>query len=182
MKIIDITQPLFECEVYPGDRKPSYTRVRTIVADNYNLTDISLCVHNGTHIDAPRHFFKNGEGVGDLSLDVFYGKCVVGNKVTYAKRLLIKGGYVLTTDDAHQLVKWRVKLIGVEGQSVSDAMSQIEVHKILLSAGIIPLEGLRLAGVACGEYMLSALPLNLGVDCDGSPVRAILITDDNDID
>jgi arylformamidase len=90
------------------------------------------------------------------------------------ERLLIKGGYILTTDDANLLVKSGVRLVGVEPQSVGDPAAPAEVHKILLSAGIVPLEGIVLKDVPDGEYTLSAFPLNLG-KCDGSPVRAVLI-------
>jgi kynurenine formamidase len=65
-------------------------------------------------------------------------------------------------------------LLGVEPQSVGDPAAPAEIHKILLSAGIVPLEGIVLDDVPDGEFTLSAFPLNLG-KCDGSPVRAILI-------
>jgi kynurenine formamidase len=42
MKIIDRTQELFSCRVYPGDKLPSYERVKTIECDKYNLTNISI--------------------------------------------------------------------------------------------------------------------------------------------
>ena len=44
----------------------------------------------------------------------------------------------------------------------------------LVGAGILLLEGLRLAHVPEGVYLLSALPLNLG-GCEGAPCRAYLI-------
>ena len=50
----------------------------------------------------------------------------------------------------------------------------MEVHLILLGAGIVLLEGIRLARVSEGVYYLSALPLNLA-GADGSPCRAVLI-------
>lgn len=31
--------------------------------DLYNLTAFSMCAHNGTHIDAPFHFIKDGKTV-----------------------------------------------------------------------------------------------------------------------
>jgi arylformamidase len=73
----------------------------------------------------------------------------------------------------------RVKLVGVESQSVGPADAPLEVHTILLGAGIVPLEGLRLSHVASGEYTLAAFPLNLGADCDGAPVRAVLLAEDD---
>jgi arylformamidase len=179
-QIIDISQPLFDCGVYPGDTAPGFKRVRTMAADQYNLTDIAMCVHNGTHIDAPLHFIDGGAGVGELPLDVFYGKCAVkiwgGMVPRGCERLLLKGDYVITVEDAELIVKSGVRLIGVESQSVGDAASPMPVHLTLLGAGVIPLEGLLLAHVDEGEYTLSAMPLNVG-KCDGSPVRAFLIKD-----
>jgi arylformamidase len=177
-QIYDITQPLFESNLYPDDPGPQWELVRTFEADGYNLTTISLCVHNGTHIDAPMHFLGDGVGVNKLPLDVFYGKCIVKNWDDIipqnCERLLIKGGYIPNADDANLLVKSGVRLVGVEPQSVGDPAAPAEVHKILLSAGIVPLEGIVLKDVPDGEYTLSAFPLNLG-KCDGSPVRAVLI-------
>ena len=48
------------------------------------------------------------------------------------------------------------------------------VHLALLEANIILLEGIRLADVSEGVYLLNAAPLNLS-GADGSPCRAILI-------
>ena len=52
--IYDITQPLFECEVFPGDPRPEKKVVLRIEnGDACNLTAFSMCAHNGTHVDAP---------------------------------------------------------------------------------------------------------------------------------
>ena len=76
--IYDITQPLFSCEVYPGDTVPQMKPVRRISeGEIYNLTDITMCVHNGTHIDAPFHFINDGKTVDQISLDKFVGKAYV---------------------------------------------------------------------------------------------------------
>jgi len=174
MGMYDITQPLFESVVYPGDPAPTFERVKFISNDGYNLTTISLCVHNGTHVDAPSHFVENGIGIGKLPLDIFHGACIVktwdGVIPSNCKRLLLKGYDTLTLKAAQTFVESGIRLIGVENQSVGDA----DVHRLLLSNGVIPLEGLVLKDVPIGKYSLYALPLNLGDDCDGSPVRAVL--------
>lgn len=51
---------------------------------------------------------------------------------------------------------------------------RMEVHLIMLGAEIVLLEGIRLADVPVGAYLLHAAPLNLR-GCDGSPCRATLI-------
>lgn len=45
--------------------------------DLYNLTAFSMCAHNGTHIDAPFHFIKDGKTVDSVSLDTFIGMAYV---------------------------------------------------------------------------------------------------------
>lgn len=76
--IYDISQPLFECEVFTGDPKPVKTAVRRIEnGDLYNLAAISMCVHNGTHIDAPFYFLNDGKGVNRIPLKKFIGAAYV---------------------------------------------------------------------------------------------------------
>ena len=48
------------------------------------------------------------------------------------------------------------------------------VHQTLLGADVVLLEGIRLAQVREGVYLLNAAPLNLS-GADGSPCRALLI-------
>ena len=61
MKIHDISQEVFGCDVYPGDPKPIKTKISSIPdGDLYNLSSFSMCAHNGTHVDAPAHFLKDG--------------------------------------------------------------------------------------------------------------------------
>jgi arylformamidase len=47
------------------------------------------------------------------------------------------------------------------------------VHKTLLAAGIVVVEGLDLSAVRPGRYELICLPLRL-VGSDGSPARVLL--------
>ncbi|MCL2592818.1 MAG: cyclase family protein [Defluviitaleaceae bacterium] len=191
VKIIDITQELFSCRVYPGDMSPRYEQAKTIQHDNYNLTNISMSVHSGTHIDAPNHFIANGKAVHELDLSVFYGVCTVvelygiigDNEIMEIlanchERLLFKGQNELSDNAATLIAKSHVKLIGVESQSVGNMSHPLNVHVALLEKGIIPLEGLILSNVNPGEYILSAFPLHMR-GSDGSPVRAVLIDGTN---
>ncbi|MCL2188538.1 MAG: cyclase family protein [Defluviitaleaceae bacterium] len=187
MKIIDISQELFSCRVYPGDTFPKYEQVKTIQQDNYNLTNISMSAHSGTHIDAPSHFIPKGKAVHELDLSLFYGLCTVvecngiigENEIMEIlanchERLLLKGQNELSDSAAALIAKSHVKLIGVESQSVGNMNHPLSVHVTLLEKGIIPLEGLILSNVNPGEYVLSAFPLHMR-GTDGSPVRAVLI-------
>ena len=78
MKIYDISQEVFNCEVYPDDPAPEKKKLKSMESGEvYNLTAFSMCAHNGTHIDAPSHFIKDGKTVDSLSLESFVGKCYV---------------------------------------------------------------------------------------------------------
>ncbi|MDR1131723.1 MAG: cyclase family protein [Oscillospiraceae bacterium] len=186
MRILDISQELFSCKVYPGDAPPAFERAKTLARDGCNLTNISMCVHNGTHIDAPRHFIAGGRAVDALDLSVFYGKCtvaafdgVIGGNIAPVlaschERLLLKGDCEISDAAAELIAGSHVRLVGVERQSVGSAEAPARVHRLLLGKGIIPLEGLNLSAVTPGGYTLSAFPLNMR-GADGSPVRAVLI-------
>ena len=64
--------------------------------------------------------------------------------------------------------------MGVEAQSVSPPECTAAVHRQLLGAGMLLLEGLDLSKAAPGTYFLFAAPLKIA-GADGAPVRAILL-------
>jgi len=68
-----------------------------------------------------------------------------------------------------------VLAVGVDGLSVEpfDAAGH-HVHERLLGDGVAVIEGLRLADVAPGPYLLACLPLAL-LGSDGAPARAVLL-------
>ena len=195
MRIYDISQEVFTCRVFPGDPAPK----RKILAsmdkgDLYNLTEFSMCAHNGTHVDAPFHFVNNGKTVDSISLEAFVGMAYVAehqgtisgegieniiNKARAynaeaAKRILIKGKAVLSADAARVLASNNILLYGNESQTVGPENAPMEVHKILLGADVVLLEGIRLSEVPEGVYLLNSAPLNLS-GAEGSPCRAVLI-------
>jgi arylformamidase len=77
---------------------------------------------------------------------------------------------------ATRLVAEGKRLVGVDYLSVEtfDAPFEHPVHKTLLEAGIVVIEGLDLSAVEPGEYELYCLPLKL-VGSDGAPARTILV-------
>ena len=195
MKLYDISQEVFSCAVYPGDPVPTQEALcRMEQGDLYNLTAFRMCAHNGTHLDAPFHFFRDGKTVDQIPLESCVGPCFVAEchgsltehdaaailaqaQQAYpeaARRLLLKGNVLVTEAAARVFASAGILLLGVESQSVGPEDAPMAVHLILLGAGVVLLEGLRLKAVAEGAYLLSAAPLNLG-GCDGAPCRAILL-------
>jgi arylformamidase len=67
-------------------------------------------------------------------------------------------------------------LVGVDYLSVENYSAPFEhpVHRTLLEARVVVVEGLDLSGVEAGEYDLYCLPLKL-VGSDGAPARTILV-------
>ena len=192
--VLDISQELFSCRVYPGDPAPKRERISSMAEGAaYNLTALSLCAHNGTHADAPFHFIREGKTVGELDPAVFLGPAFVctcagalggeradsllrlAARCGAPERILLRGDCVVTAEAARVFAASPLRLLGVESQTVGPEEAPMEVHLILLGADKVLLEGLRLGQVPDGRYFLSALPLNLG-DADGAPCRAVLMT------
>jgi arylformamidase len=86
----------------------------------------------------------------------------------------------IAPDAARALVQSGVRLVGIDYLSVEKFQSERhETHNILLSNGIVIIEGLDLREVAAGDYELICLPLKIaGGTGDGAPARAILRTMD----
>ena len=177
MVIYDISQEVFSCQVYTGDPIPEKQLLRSIEnGDLYNLTAFSMCAHNGTHIDAPFHFLKNGKTVDALGLDAFVGMAYVAEhhgivsrddaiemlgkakeqNPEAARRILIKGDAEVSSEAASIFASSKLLLLGNESQTVGPVDAPMEVHLILLEAGVVLLEGVRLADVSEGVYYLSA--------------------------
>jgi arylformamidase len=77
---------------------------------------------------------------------------------------------------AEWIVQRGIQLVGVDYLSVGAYEGGIPTHEILLSNGVVPVEGLNLSRIEPGEYQLICLPIKLK-DCDGAPVRAVLMRD-----
>jgi kynurenine formamidase len=69
-RIVDLSQPVDTgTPVFPGD---GAVRVTVAVESSVNLSRIEMSVHTGTHMDAPFHFFNDGETIDRVPL----GRCV----------------------------------------------------------------------------------------------------------
>ena len=191
--IYDISQEVFSCRVWPGDPSPERSVLADIgKGDIINLTAFSMCAHNGTHVDAPAHFLKDGKTIEQLDPAAFVGNCYVARhegEVTAAdaaailqkaaavgasERILIGGKATVTEPAARVFAEAGILLIGNESQTVGPETAPMAVHLILLSADVVLLEGVVLTHIPEGKYFLTAAPLNLG-GCEGAPCRAMLM-------
>ncbi|MCB1106589.1 MAG: cyclase family protein [Chlamydiia bacterium] len=79
MKIYDISLTLSESiPTWRADPKPQFRKTLSLEKGEVaNVSHMSLCVHAGTHVDAPCHFLKGGSTVETLPLEILVGKAVV---------------------------------------------------------------------------------------------------------
>jgi len=195
MKIIDISMPLHPAMVvWAGQEK---FRREEIKSGDSVISLLKLSSHTGTHIDAPKHFVRRGKGIDQIALEKFIGPCQVvaiekirkvkirkGDRILLKtknsqRRLLQKKKFVkdyvsLALEDAKYLAKKKVNLLGIDYLGVeAKGNPGHPVHKTLLQAGIVIVEGLDLSKVKPGKYNLVALPLKIRAG-DGAPARVVL--------
>ena len=147
---IDISVPLKDAMVHwPSNPPVSIKRVKAIEqGDTANLSVISMGTHSGTHVDAPIHFIKQGQGIDDIPIDTLIGRARVieirdpesikpeelaGYRIRRGERILLKTensshvwqkdefveDFVFVSDAASDfLVDRGVRLIGVDYLSV----------------------------------------------------------------
>jgi arylformamidase len=206
MAIFDISIGIDEnLPLWPGDPELRLHWAANIEqGDLVNLTELSMSIHTGTHIDAPLHFLPNGKPIDSLSLNVFMGEAQVVampqdvNLITVnilqdvceinAARILFKTknsqlwetskfqqDYVaLEASAAQWLVDQGVQLVGIDYLSIAPFKDPAPTHKILLSNNVVIVESLDLRSVEPGLYTLICLPLKL-VGREAAPARAILL-------
>jgi arylformamidase len=204
LTIFDISVPIRDGMIhYDGNPPVHVTRVQSISAgDPANLSELDLGAHSATHVDAPVHFLADGAGAEALPLELLIGPAEVVDATAATRaldlatvralelpprgseRILFKtrnsqlwsrGEFTrdfvrLDGEAAAFLLERGVKLLGIDYLSIGDA----EAHRILLSAGVVCIEGLDLRSIEPGSYQFICLPLKLA-GSDGAPARAVLI-------
>jgi arylformamidase len=206
MRIYDVTRPVSPAmAVWPGDPPVILERVASIEqGHSLNLSRLASTVHMGTHVDAPIHFVPGGADVTSLPLDMLIGlarvvelpdvDAITADSLAHldlkgVKRLLFKtrngqlrqdefdtGFVALTLDAAQWVIEHDMRLVGVDYLSVEPFGGDGSVHRALLGAGVVVVEGLDLRDVPPGDYELYCLPLKLA-GSDGAPARAVLISE-----
>lgn len=74
MKLIDLSHPLRHGQqTFPMDPKLSIIPHCTTETLRYNLTQVSMGTHQGTHLDAMYHFVDDGKTLDQMPLEWFYG-------------------------------------------------------------------------------------------------------------
>lgn len=190
MILYDISRDILTTKPYEGDPAPEVAVLSNIEnGDAYNMTQVTMCTHNATHIDAPKHFDDDGATIGKIRLSHLYGKCTVvtidgiltgedmEELLPHCKKRLIlhgKGNAYLTSSAAQVVAESGLVLIGTDSQSIAAPFDELRTHLELARAGVVVLENLFLEGVQDGVYTLSAFPIKLS-GLEAAPCRAVLI-------
>ena len=190
MLLYDISKDILSTAPYEGDPQPHIAILNSIEkGDKYNLSQITMCTHNATHIDAPKHFDDDGSDIGALKLSPFYGKCTVvtidgiltgedmEELLPHCKKRLIlhgNGNAYLTSSAAQVIAESGLVLVGTDSQSIAPPFDEMRTHLELARANVAVLENLYLEGVKDGVYTLSAFPIKLSA-LEAAPCRAVLI-------
>jgi arylformamidase len=204
MQIVDVSVPIHAgMHVYDRNPGVRIERVLSMdEGEAANVSRIEFGAHTGTHVDAPLHFLPDGAGAEQIPLEPLIGDAVVVDATSLGadidadalatlalppegtERVLFKTpnsrmweetafrrGFIrFLGSGAQVLVDRGVRLVGIDYLSIGDG----DAHRILLGAGIVPLEGLDLRAVEPGAWRLCCLPLRV-VGSDGAPARAVLM-------
>ncbi len=172
MKIIDLTLTLtHHMSVYPGDPEVEIVEIHQLAKEGWNLRQLTLTTHLGTHLNVPYHMVADGKKLDDYSLDAFMGPAkIYHDGVEYDERTgLIFSTRNIDAEIAHILLDKKPKFVGLSSEFEFD----LEIEKLLLQHGIVSFENLTNTDQlpALGTFEFYGVPLAI-VGSDGSPVRA----------
>jgi kynurenine formamidase len=200
---VDLTVKIKESNlVYPGDEPLVIKKVKDTKVDGYNLNQLSLNMHLGTHLDFKNHFYSKTQ---NLDFTQFMGKANVikplvvqgvvltsdlakkYHEQTFQERILIlnlnhadkfntKSYYEEITFEPsiyHFLVENNIKILGADLPSFSYLKeTDFKMHKDLLKLDMFLLENLANLNELTNHVYLVALPLSIE-GIEASLVRAV---------
>ena len=194
MKIIDISRIVQDAPLYPGSSPVIVEKISDMQKGAHaNVSKITAGSHIGTHADSFNHFLKeSAAGIDKMELTHYYGSCrvvtvpektmitqeILEGKIDSCERLIIHSNELsyLTKEAAQYIIDKAVITIVTDAMSIAPPDNEAEIHELILGSGIAVVENVDLSGVEDGDYTLCAFPIKYG-DCDGAPVRAVLIAE-----
>ncbi|MEK7497593.1 MAG: cyclase family protein [Patescibacteria group bacterium] len=177
MKIIDLSQPLFDgMPVYPGDPEVHIKQIHNLDKEGWRLRYLQFSTHIGTHADAFSHMDGKGETVDNIPIEKYIGKTVL----VYVDQEFPKNVGLAFREGKLDLGLFeKIKLADPLFVIVGDkAKFDVELERKLLQSGILTITDLvnmdKLPKDK--EFMFYGVPLKIKGG-DGSPVRAFAIVD-----
>jgi arylformamidase len=203
---IDISVPIYTGMVHWPDNPPvCIERMQDLSrGDAANVSMMELGAHTGTHMDAPRHFLKEGAGLDEMPLDASIGTARVIN-IEHPQAILptelelhhLQAGERVLFRTLNSERCWKTDQFVEDFVYISAAAAQYLVERQLRTIGIdyLSVGGYVFDGVETHQILLSAgiwliEGLNLSAvkpgiydlvclplrvaGADGAPARAIL--------
>ena len=174
MILHDISRDALTTPVFEGDPPTEVRQLQSMdEMDVCNLTAVSMTTHAGTHIDAPLHFWEDGQSIDMLRLNT---GADMDRLLPYCKRRVLfrgNGKTFLSLSAAQVLADSKVVLVGTDANSIAPPFDEVKTHRELARAGIAVLENLNLSAIKPGHYDLCAFPIKLA-GLEAAPCRAIL--------
>lgn len=170
MHIVDLSSPLTDgMSVYDGDPPVRITKVCTREEDGWEVRQLQMGTHTGTHVDAPIHMHADGASLDEIPLSQFCGPAVVV-KVSDAA-FPTSRGLLFYEDVPASCVPL---LLAAHPPFVGGPLSE-EAERLLLAAHIITYTDLVNVEALIGKvFTFYGFPLRIRGG-DGSPVRAVAI-------
>ena len=202
MRVYDLTHTVRTgMPVYPGTEPPSIRPASSFERDGYRESALAFWSHVGTHMDAPAHLFADGETLDRLPPERFMGPAALldcrgeetvspemvetlpladlrfvilrtGWEARFGDPSYYEGFPVLTAPAARRLAQAGLYGVGVDAISVDPVGVPLEIHRILLGAGMVNIENLCHLDALPPRFELFALPLRFE-NADGAPARVL---------
>ncbi|MFM7605610.1 MAG: cyclase family protein [Prosthecobacter sp.] len=141
----DISVPLRDSMVqWPGDPVCRIERVRKMEqGDMCNLTHLSMSVHTGTHMDAPRHFLPDGITMEKMPMEPVIGRCrviefEVEDQITAddLKKLRLLSGQRLLFKTRNSARSWTMKEFDKDFISIRSDAAQVLADLKIMTVGV----------------------------------------------
>lgn len=174
MKVIDLTLPIADgMAVYPGDPEVKVKVAHTYESHSWELRQLSLGSHTGTHVDAPSHMHPGAATLSELPLERFFG---VARMVRMEDSVWPEDRGLFFAETVG--IECFDRLVALRPRFVGGDLSE-ELERALLGVGIITYTGLNnMDLLPLGiDFMFYGFPLRIESG-DGSPVRAVAMVGD----
>lgn len=192
---------------FPGNPPVAVSILMAIPQASLNASAFSTSLHTGTHLDAPFHFFSQGQTIEQIPPERCMGPAVLlalpgcrevlpahlephQADIRRTRKLVLDLGWARHWGEERYFAEYPVlspaaaKLLVAWGAELLGAdipsvdYPPNESHQVLLGGGVLILENLTgLGRIGRGEFELLALPLRLK-GRDASPVRALALVED----
>jgi arylformamidase len=202
-KVYDVSMAIHaEMTVYKNkpEKKPSIRVVQDFDKASARESRVDLDMHTGTHVDSPLHMVPNGGTMETLPLEKLVGPCrvldmthveggisradleaqnvqkdeflVFKTKNSSVEEFDLEFAY-LAEEGAKYLAEIGIRGVAIDALGIERSQTGHPTHKTLFGAGIVIIEGLRLAEVPAGNYFLVGAPIKL-LETEAAPARVLL--------